>query len=85
MCFTNTVIPTPPTSCCVEGWPSGEFVQNLISVGNSFYRVKMNWHVSTKIFFFLLQMIKENGFLKCKHSLVVFTASLMSGDKGLGV
>ena len=45
----------------------------------------MNWHVSTKIFFFLLQMIKENGFLKCKHSLVVFTASLMSGDKGLEV
>lgn len=69
----------------MEGWPSCDFVQNVISVGNSFYKVKMNWCVSTKIFFFLLQIIKENGFLKCKHSLVVFTASLMLGDKGLRV
>lgn len=51
-------------------------MQNVIAVGNGFHKVKMNWCVSTE-FFFLLQMIKENGFLKCKHSLVVFTASLI--------
>lgn len=66
-------------------WPSGDFVQNVVSVGSSFYKVEMNWYVSTKIFFFLLQMIKENGFLKCKHSPVVFTASLIQEDKGLRV
>lgn len=73
--------------CCrVKGQPSGDFVQNVISVGNRFNKVKRNYCVSPKIFFFfLLQMIKENGFLKCKHSLVVFTASLIQEDKGLRV
>lgn len=46
----------------MEGRPSGDFEHSVGSVGNSFHKVKMNWCASTKIIFFLRQMIKENGF-----------------------
>lgn len=46
----------------MEGRPSGDFEHPVGSVENSFYKVKMNWCASTKIIFFLRQMIKENGF-----------------------
>ena len=68
----------------MEGRPSGDFVENVMKeVLQS--QDELVVFVRRFFSFFLLQMIKENGFFKCKHSLVVFTASLIQEDKGLRV